>query len=292
MKENPSIGIIGPGKLGSVLAAEIRAAGYPLTGVNASAPESTEAKARILSTSPLSKKELAELSQVIILSVPDDSIHEIAVEIAGMALSSKDKFIAHTSGAHSIRELLPVKEKGYNVFTFHPLQSFADSKATFKGCFIALEGDEEAMPLAEEMADSLGAFHHRLTPEQKVLYHAAAALACGGLVALESEALKLFEAAGLPPDEGLKALLPILHGTLNNLARLGPGSALTGPFARGDSGTISAHIDTMKKARPGILPLYYHLGRVSLELADHPEELEARIRSVLEYADKNILPGL
>jgi len=174
------------------------------------------------------------------------------------------------------------RDAGFSIFSFHPLQSFADSEATFRGCFITIEGDEEAMPVAESLAVILDARYHTIKAGAKILYHAAAVMACGGFVALEYKVLNLFEKIGIPREAGLAALMPILRGTLDNLARLGPESALTGPFARGDSGTIKAHIEKMKESSPDIVPVYNILGKASLEIADLPVEVKSRIKNILE----------
>jgi predicted short-subunit dehydrogenase-like oxidoreductase (DUF2520 family) len=46
-----------------------------------------------------------------------------------------------------------------------------------------------------------------------------------------------------------------------------PAAALTGPFARGDAGTVLRHADRLR-ATPELLPLYAALGQLWLELAE------------------------
>lgn len=282
MDNKPSFGIIGPGRLGSALAIKLRQAGYPLTGITASTPKNTEKSALRLSSHPFSLHELVRKSQIIFLTVSDDIICAMAEKISSIPIPYGEKYLAHTSGALSSEVLRKAKEAGYITFSFHPLQSFADSEVSFKGCFIAFEGDEEAMLLAEKMAVDLEAHPHRLSPDQKVLYHLGAVIACGGLIALEYEALRILELAGIPRDEGLKALLPILRGTLNNLARLGPELALTGPFARGDIGTVQAHLDALKEEILELIPLYNILGTSSLKLASLNNEEKDKIKKIMD----------
>ena len=55
--------------------------------------------------------------------------------------------------------------------------------------------------------------------------------------------------------------------TMGNIKALGPEKALTGPVSRGDSSTISSHIDIMRKLTPELLPLYRSLGLYTVDLA-------------------------
>jgi len=48
------------------------------------------------------------------------------------------------------------------------------------------------------------------------------------------------QALVISQDEGLKALLPLVRGTVENLETVGLPNALTGPIARGDVGTINS----------------------------------------------------
>jgi predicted short-subunit dehydrogenase-like oxidoreductase (DUF2520 family) len=85
--------------------------------------------------------------------------------------------------------------------------------------------------------------------------------------------------AGVPEDEALAAVLPLARGSLENLSRLGPIQALTGPVARGDTETVRLHLRTLE---PRERRLYAVLGSVLVELASEgglgpeaAEQLEA-----------------
>jgi predicted short-subunit dehydrogenase-like oxidoreductase (DUF2520 family) len=62
------------------------------------------------------------------------------------------------------------------------------------------------------------------------LYHAAASMASNFLVALVDAAGDALAAAGLPKDEGVAALLPLIRSTVDNLGQQGLPRALTGPI--------------------------------------------------------------
>jgi predicted short-subunit dehydrogenase-like oxidoreductase (DUF2520 family) len=52
---------------------------------------------------------------------------------------------------------------------------------------------------------------------------------------------------GLP----LEAFLPLAQGALDDVCRLGPAAALTGPVARGDLNTIERHRQVLDPAELG-----------------------------------------
>jgi predicted short-subunit dehydrogenase-like oxidoreductase (DUF2520 family) len=62
--------------------------------------------------------------------------------------------------------------------------------------------------------------------------------------------------AGIEERAALTALAPIARASLENILRLGPRTALTGPIARGDVSTVTAHMDALATAPPAIAALY------------------------------------
>jgi predicted short-subunit dehydrogenase-like oxidoreductase (DUF2520 family) len=100
-----------------------------------------------------------------------------------------------------------------------------------------------------------------------VVYHAAAVIACNYLVTLVKLATDLWQTFNVPTQQATRALLPLLRGTLNNIEKVGIPQCLTGPIARGDTGTIQKHIDALNKLAPAVLPTYCELGRQTIPVA-------------------------
>jgi len=71
--------------------------------------------------------------------------------------------------------------------------------------------------------------------------------------------------AGVPEDEALQAILPLARGSLENIGRLAPAQALTGPVSRGDVETVRLHLRTLE---PRERALYASMGLEILELAE------------------------
>jgi predicted short-subunit dehydrogenase-like oxidoreductase (DUF2520 family) len=117
------------------------------------------------------------------------------------------------------------------------------------------------------MATALGGRWIILKPGDKVLYHAAAVFASNYLVALVKLATDLWQNFGVPQGQAVKALLPLLRGTLGNIDNVGLPNCLTGPVARGDLGTIRTHLHELEKKAPHLLHIYSELGLQTVPIA-------------------------
>ena len=67
--------------------------------------------------------------------------------------------------------------------------------------------------------------------------------------------------AGLDEAGALAIYGPLIEGTLGNARALGVRAALTGPIARGDVGTLEAHLAALRAHAPDVLDLYRAVGR-------------------------------
>ena len=83
------------------------------------------------------------------------------------------------------------------------------------------------------MVEMLGGIPLTIPTSMKPLYHAAACVACNYYITLVEVAVEMLEHSGVPREQALPALLPLLQGTLANIARVGVPGALTGPIDRG-----------------------------------------------------------
>jgi len=125
-----------------------------------------------------------------------------------------------------------------------------------------------------------------LTAKRKPLYHAAAVMASGNMVALFDVALEMLSHCGLTSKEAQRVLLPLVESTVRNLSLSEPARALTGTFARGDLATVKLHMEALSSS--GIsdaLQLYRLLGRRAVALARKngvKPEILRKIRKALD----------
>ncbi len=266
--ERPLIGVVGAGPVGTALGIALSRAGWPVHAVASRDPGRRERfRARIDGVRAFAEPQaLLDEVELIIVAVPDDAIAPLA---AGLRLYSGQAMV-HTSGALDADVLAPAMAAGTQVGAFHPLVAFADidrAVAAIHGATIAIEGDDQLATLLADMAETMGARPVRLAPGSKAAYHAAAVLAAGGFVALLDAIVELGRVAGLDEAGALAIYGPLIEGTLDNARELGVRAALTGPIARGDRGTLDAHLAALRAHAPDVLALYRAVADREVDLA-------------------------
>lgn len=259
------IGFIGAGKVGTALAYLLKRAGYQITGIysRGSAFEAAEF-AGIKEYADYSS--LLTDSDAVFLTVSDGAIAAVAAEIAPYV--KPGQYFIHCSGALTADIMQPCRAKGGLLYSLHPLQSFADRQnavLNLPGSFFSGQGDAEVKSLALAIAAALQGTFVEISAQGKALYHAGACVASNYLVALIDFAQSLYAEIGIPPEKSIKALQPLLAGTLQNISQLGTVQALTGPIARGDAQTLAVHLQQMNN--PLTRNLYCALGLATVELA-------------------------
>jgi len=265
------IGFIGAGCVGTAFGIYLRGKGFDLRGYYSRTAESAEKAAR-LSGSLCYQDEQTLLNDIDILFITtnDALIQEVCESLADRGYLRQDQIVVHMSGALSSEILQSARRKGCFTYSLHPLQSFADKARAFANLpdtVFSLEGDRERLDILEDMLAHMGNPFFTIEAGQKVLYHAATCICSNFLAALIEEGLQFFAAVDIPREEGLKAVLPLIRGTIENIALSGTENALTGPIARGDVETVRRHLHDIKQALPDKLEFYKLMADSTLTLA-------------------------
>jgi predicted short-subunit dehydrogenase-like oxidoreductase (DUF2520 family) len=265
------------GRLGTALAIALDRKGYPIEALVAAHMRSVKKAAARLDARPLVlvAKDLGSLgsydpTELIIIATPDDQIEPVVSQLKDLG-PKENRVAIHTSGALSSKVLSPLNSNGWHVGSLHPLVSVSDPIAgaeALAGAFWCVEGDLPASRLAREIVAALGGQSFSIKPEQKSLYHAAAVMSSGNIVALFDIALEMLRHCGLSRKDARAILLPLIESTVANLTRSDPAVALTGTFVRADEATVARHLDVLSdKQLATASELYRLLGRRSVELA-------------------------
>jgi predicted short-subunit dehydrogenase-like oxidoreductase (DUF2520 family) len=254
--------IVGAGRMGRGLAAALEHGGHTvrLLGRERRANDTREA-------------------ELVLLAVPDDAIGSVASELARGAAIGREQVVLHLSGLLDRKALHPLASTGAGLGSFHPLQTVADPATApelLRGAYAGLEGDERAVAAGARLAGLLGMQTVRLAPGAKPAYHAGAVIASNYAVVLAAVAEQLARRAGVAEPDAGSLYLPLMRGTLANLA-MGPVAALTGPIRRGDAATVRRHLEALT---PEERPLYRELGRVALRLAREAGLPERRVEAI------------
>lgn len=271
-----SFSIIGAGRLGRTLGRVLKLRGYEPAGVSARSLRSArQASAFIGGGEPTtSNARAAGSAALVFITTPDSAIAPLARELAAARLPLARRIVAHTSGALSSSALEPLARQGTRTASVHPLASIAEARAglrNLEGTPFAIEGDPGAVGVLRRLVQSIGGTPVTIPRQAKVLYHLVACLLSNDLVALLSFGLDTARGLGLSRHEATRLYLPLVRGTVENVARLGPVKALTGPVSRGDVSTLRLHADSLRTLPPDLRRLHRILALRSAALA-----LEAR----------------
>jgi predicted short-subunit dehydrogenase-like oxidoreductase (DUF2520 family) len=225
VRELDSIAIVGAGRLGTALAAALRAAGRDVLG-------------------PLGRGADGGGASAVLLCVPDGEIASATAAIEPGPL------VGHCSGATGLEPLAP-----HEALSLHPLMTVpaGAGPGVLAGAGCAVDGTTpRALAAAEALAGILGMHATRVVGEDRAAYHAAASIASNFLVTLEGAAERLAATAGVERE----LLAPLVRAAVENWAARGAEDALTGPIARGDEDTVARQRDAVAERTPDLLPLF------------------------------------
>jgi predicted short-subunit dehydrogenase-like oxidoreductase (DUF2520 family) len=263
-----TIGVVGAGKVGAVLAARLREAGHPITAVAGESDASRDRAATLLPGVALMKPSaVARSCDLLLLTVPDDMLPNVVRVLADSGSLREGQYVVHTSGRHGLAVLAPAAQVGARVIALHPAMTFTGTAVDLErldGCVFGLTAGPAERELAEQLVTELGGRTTWVPEEMRTLYHAGLAHGANHLVTLVSEAMDLLAAAG--SDDPAGTLRPLLQAALDNALAHGD-AALTGPFVSGDVQTVAAHRRDLEANRPHTRPSNVAMARATLDRA-------------------------
>lgn len=215
------IRIIGAGRAGSSIARALKAVGHDVAGPLGRGFDPATATTSV---------------DVLIVATGDDAIADVARSIT----PSPSCVVLHLSGSLGLDVLRTHPRRG----ALHPLVPLptveVGSSRLLGNCTFAVAGDD----IVHELVASLGGRTVAVADEDRARYHAAACIAANHVVAMLAQVERVAASAGLPLD----AFLDLTRAAVDDVATLGPRSALTGPAVRGDWATLQRHLDAIDPA--------------------------------------------
>jgi len=196
-------------------------------------------------------------ADLVVIATPDAVIGEVAAAVEPV----DGTVVAHLAGSLG----LEVLDRHRRRAGLHPLVSLPSPEIggprLAAGAWFAVAGD----PLVHQVVADLNGHAFEVADEDRAAYHAAACIAANHLVALLGQVERVAAGVGVPFD----AYLDLARDTLDNVAALGAGEALTGPAARGDEATITRHRVALP---PSERPAYDALAAEARRLARQSQE--------------------
>lgn len=224
-------------------------------------------------------------ADIIVIGVSDHIITSVAEKVWQNNWIKSETLLIHFSGALSSKILLPKKQIALTG-SMHPAFAFSHIDTAIKtlpGHLCALEGDESALPIMQQLAKLIGLETFLITTEQKTRYHAALSISANFLIALNAYARKILSSISIPPELANKLVNQLMLQNLNQVQQFTPEEALTGPIKRGDINTITEHWMALTEQEQ---ILYQALTQETLKLTKLSANIQQQINNVVANANK------
>ena len=263
-----SVGVVGAGRVGVVLAAALAQAGHKVVAVSAVSDASRRRVDELLPGTPvLAPPQVLAAAELALLTVPDDVLPGLVEGLAAAGDIAPGQLLVHTSGRYGVAVLDPATRAGALPLALHPAMTFTGRRedlARLVGACFGVTAPEPLRPIAEALVVEMGSDPQWVEEELRPLYHAALAAGSNHLATLVNESVDLLRRCGVEEPERL--LAPLLGASLDNALRAGD-AALTGPVARGDAGTVAAHIRVLREVSPDTAAAYVAMARLTADRA-------------------------
>ena len=262
------VGVIGPGRAGTALARALAGAGHEVVAASAVSEASVDRVRRAFPAARIAEPaEVLDLADLALLTVPDDALPGLVSGLAATGAPYAGRLLVHASGRYGTAVLEPAARLGALPLALHPVMTFTgrdDDADRLKGVSFGVTAPEPLRLVAEALVIEMGGDPVFIPEGSRELYHAALASAANHMVTLVAEAGDLLGKAGV--DNPQRMLGPLLSAALDNALRFGD-AGLTGPVARGDSGTVAGHVEALAAASPGAKAAYLALARLTADRA-------------------------
>ena len=262
------VGIVGTGRVGAVLGAALQRAGHRLVAVSAVSEQSRARAADLLPGVPVAPvEEVVARAELVLLTVPDDALRPLIAGLSTTGAWQAGQLVVHTSGRYGTAIFEAAAGHHILGLALHPAMTFTGTSmdlVRLVDCCFGVTAPEVLRVVAEALVVEMGAEPVWIEEQDRPMYHAGLAHGANHLVTLVAQAMQVLGSAGVQDPQRLIA--PLLHAALDNALRLGDG-ALTGPVARGDGGTVAAHLAQLSQQTPDVRPTYVALARATAERA-------------------------
>jgi predicted short-subunit dehydrogenase-like oxidoreductase (DUF2520 family) len=263
-----AVGVVGTGRVGPALGAALQLAGHQVVAASGvSTASRRRAEALLPGVRLVAPPQVLAAADLVLLTVPDDALADLVGGLAATGAIRPGQLLVHTSGAHGVAVLEPATRAGALPLALHPAMTFTGTSvdlARLAGCPFGVTAPDELRPVAEALVVEMGGEPEWIPEQVRPLYHTALAHGANHLVTLVAQAMELLRTAGVA--EPGRLLGPLLGAALDNSLRSGD-AALTGPVARGDTGTVRRHLDQLSTVSPDIGQAYRAMARATAQRA-------------------------
>ncbi len=246
-----TLSIVGAGRVGRTLGKRLRERGWRIGAVVTRSAATARAAVRSIGAGTPFSRLTANLfaADVILLCTADDDLPALARTLAKIGRAGcKGKIILHTSATLDRTVLAPLARCGAATGSLHPMQAFGGKVIpNLRGVIFGVEGDPKARRMAQSIGKSLGGVTVAIDTRDKPIYHAAAVMAAGSTYPAIEAGVQLLMRIGFTRARAMQTLIPLIRQIFDNIERIGPRAAWTGPLSRGDYAIVARHAKALTK---------------------------------------------
>ena len=237
-------GFIGAGKVGFSLGKYLADNGLQVTGYYSEFEEDALEASQFTKTNHYTNLEkLVEDSDVLFLTVTDGQIGNVWNQLKSSHINNK--IVCHCSGALSSEIFSGIAETKSFGYSIHPLFAVSNKYESYKelsNSYFTIEGSSEKIQEMRDIFVKMGNEVCIISKEDKIKYHAAAAMASNLVVGVINASENLLKECGFDEQSAHKALASIIRGNVEHIIDDGTVGALTGPIERNDISTVKKHL--------------------------------------------------
>jgi predicted short-subunit dehydrogenase-like oxidoreductase (DUF2520 family) len=257
--------IVGPGRLGTLVAHALTAAGTTVVRV-AGGSDASRARLRegLAGVRDVPVEEVTQGVGLVVIATPDAAIEAVVDRLVRADALDESHGVVHLAGVHGTAPLRRAGLAGARIAALHPATTVpagATDPSLLHGVAWAVTAGTGDRDWAHDLVHDLGGDPFDVPEDARVRYHAALALASNAVGAAVVTAKHLLRSAGVA-DVG-RLIAPIAHASVDTAAE-GGAAALTGPVVRGDAATVRAHLDAIAPDLPEVAAAYRALSRAVL----------------------------
>jgi len=260
--------LVGPGRLGTLLAHALTAAGTPVVRV-AGGSDASRARLRagLAGVRDVPLEEVTGGVSLVVIATPDAAIAGVVDRLVRADVLDESHGVVHLAGVHGLEPLRRAGLAGARIAAIHPAMTApagATDPAALHGVAWAVTTGSGDRAWARRLVEDLGGDPFDVSEADRVRYHAALALASNAVGAAVVAARRILQGAGI--EDPARLLVPVARASVAAAAAVGA-PALTGPIVRGDVATVRAHLAALEPDHVEVADAYRDLSRAVLSAA-------------------------
>ncbi|WP_125130333.1 DUF2520 domain-containing protein [Microbacterium sp. 10M-3C3] len=152
------VGVIGGGRVGTVVGAALRGAGHAFIGITA-ASDSDRLDALLPGVDVLPADEVARRAELVVVAVPHDILPDVVAGLADVGAWQPGQLVMHVDAAYGYGVLEPALRSGAIPLAVHPAISFTGTSIDLRQLaqgYAAVTAPAPVLPIAQALAVELG----------------------------------------------------------------------------------------------------------------------------------------